>query len=139
MILALCTRKELIESENVLKTLIRLLGTGTEGLNPEVKADIICFILISNVCKLLNPIELQDDNRVGEDSPEALIMQSDLFSGGLEPHLYCIFEYDDLKLMLKGARLGQNMKLVQLIEDALAKKELNFESEVLTEQDRQLR
>ena len=84
--------------------MISLLGTGTEGLNPEVRTDIVCFILISNVCKLLNPINLQDKgNSVGEDSPEALIMQSDLFSGGLEPHLYSIFEVSDLKRMLKDA------------------------------------
>ena len=106
----------------MLKELISLLGTGTEGLNPEVKSDIVCFILLSNVCKLLNPHEIQEDNCVGKDSPEALIMQSDLFSGGLEPHLYCIFEDSDLKQMLKGAKLGQNMQLNQLLEDALAKK-----------------
>ena len=123
MILALCTRKELIESESVLKELISLLGTGTEGLNPQVKSDIVCFILISNVCKLLNPIDLKEDNCVGKDSPEALIMQSDLFSGGLEPHLYCIFEDYDLKLILNSAKLGQNTQLIQSIEDALAKKE----------------
>ena len=81
----------------MLKVMISLLSTGTVGLNPEVKADIVCFILISNVCKLLRPIDLQEEgNRVGEESPEALIMQSDLFSGGLEPHLYCIFEDNDL-------------------------------------------
>ena len=88
----------------MLKELISLLGTGTKGLDPELKSDIVCFILISNVCKLLNPIDLREDNNVGKDSPEASIMQSDLFSGGLEPHLYCIFEDSDLKLMLKGAK-----------------------------------
>ena len=123
----------------MLKALISLLGTGTHGLHPEVKADIVCFILISNVCKLLNLIDLKDGDRVDKNSPEALIMQSDLFSGGLEPHLFCVFEEADLKLMLKCANLGQNRQINQLLIDALAKKELNFEIEVLTENDRLLR
>ena len=50
-------------------------------------------MLVSSVCKLLNPLEQDLMHEIpAENAPESLIMQSDLLSGGLEPHLYCLLE-----------------------------------------------
>ena len=49
-------------------------------------------------------------------------MQSDLMSGGIEPHLFHLFAQEELESMLADAKLGQNTELVELFEKAAANK-----------------
>ena len=50
-------------------------------------------------------------------------MQSDLLSGGLQPHLYCYFEEKELKEMASAAKMGMTVDVQKYIDEALEKKE----------------
>ena len=60
-------------------------------------------------------------------------MQSDLLSGGLEPHLFCLFEESDLRKMLVDAQAGLNSEIATLIEEAIAGKQRDLQTEILTD------
>ena len=49
-------------------------------------------------------------------------MQSDLLSGGIEPHLFHLFAQEDLESMLADAKVGQDIQLVELFQKAAANK-----------------
>ena len=46
-------------------------------------------------------------------------MQSDLLSGGLQPHLFCYFSETDLKQMACDAKTGMNTDVQSYIDEAL--------------------
>ena len=46
-------------------------------------------------------------------------MQSDLLSGGLQPHLYCYFSEGDLKKMASDADIGMAVDVKKYIDEAL--------------------
>ena len=50
-------------------------------------------------------------------------MHSDLFSGGLEPHLFHQLEEDQLVLMFAEAKMGHDSELVELVEEQLTRKQ----------------
>ena len=75
-------------------------------------------MIIGRVCKLLEPVKDSDIDQPSHNSPEALIMQSDLLSGGVEPHLLSqLFQESDLQGMLTDARAacGHNSEIVDLL------------------------
>jgi len=61
-VLALFTRTEHLESESALKVVLELLATSNKDLNKGVLGDLFRFVIISRVCKLMNPIELDEDD-----------------------------------------------------------------------------
>ena len=65
-------------------------------------------------------------------------MQSDLLSGGLEPHLFCLLEKESLKRMLQAAKESQNQELEDLIIKSLDAKSKDLESEVYKEEEKLL-
>ena len=104
------------------------------------------MILAAHVCKLLKPVEVSEENQPSQDSPEALIMQSDLLSGGLENHLYCILDESDLSQMLQDAEIScmknhqkESNGIVTTLREALSNQAKSLETDVLNEQDRLLR
>ena len=71
--------------------MLEILAARGKDLDAAVRIDLTRFVIISRVCKLLEPVKEGDIDQPHHSSPEALIMQSDLLSGGLEPHLFCLF------------------------------------------------
>ena len=60
-------------------------------------------------------------------------MHSDLFSGGLEPHLFHQLEEDQLVLMFAEAKMGHDSELVELVEEQLTRKQ--SETAFVSQQD----
>lgn len=59
VVLALFTRTEHLESDTAVQSVLQLLAAGSKNLNEVVRGDLYRFIIISRVCKLMNPIELE--------------------------------------------------------------------------------
>ena len=67
----------------------------------------------------MKPAELSDIYEPAEDSPEAMIVKSDLISGGLEPYLYCLLDEQAIREMMNDASLGQRSPdVVEILEEA---------------------
>ena len=71
---------------------MKAVEANRKAMTLTVIEQLTCFILFSQVRALERPAELPADERPEEDSPEAMIMRSDLMSGGLEPHLFSRLE-----------------------------------------------
>lgn len=119
--IALFSRDELLYSGQLIQVVLEILTAREADLDVAVKTDLVRFVIIGRVCKLLEPVKDSDVEQPYHDSPEALIMQSDLLSGGLEPHLFCLFKDCDLKSMLTDAWAAgdHNSEIVQLLKEAL--------------------
>ena len=67
----------------------------------QIRTDLVRFVIIGRVCKLLEPVK-----------------DSDIVSGGVKPHLLSqLFQESDLQDMLTDARavFGHNSEIVDLL------------------------
>ena len=140
VILAVFSREKIFESPEVVQAVLDLLATSTKDLDAEVRGDLVRYIIMTRMRSLLKPDKVTEDLRPSEDSPEALIMQSDLLSGGLETHLFYLFDTKALTEMQKDAKMSQGQEILPLVEKALeAKKNGDSLTEVYTDEDNVLR
>lgn len=94
-----------------------------KDLNVKVRNDMVRFVIIGSVRRLLNPPVGDKDFLIDETSPEATLIQSDLFSGGLKPDFFNLLEETELHKMLEDAQIGfQSSEMIAILEAAIANK-----------------
>ena len=76
--------------------MLDILLTHSDDLEKEVRGDLVRYLILTLLKRLLKPVELAAKDQPSSDSTEARIMQSDLLSGGLEPHLFHLLEENEL-------------------------------------------
>ena len=115
-ILAIFIRPELIEQHDVANVIINMLQK-KQNLNKHLLHDLNQFIG-RYICQLIST-EKKEEDPYQINSATSLIMQSDLLSGGLQPHLFCYFAKQDLQQMADDARVGNLTDVQEQITEAL--------------------
>lgn len=90
--LTILTREELYDCKEVVDAVYATLSEQGSAIEEECRGDIVRLVILTRVRQLMMPTELSFEDQPSGDTPEARIMQSDLFSGGPELHLFCLFE-----------------------------------------------